>query len=70
MQPREMEKGNNLTLASDEESLEKSSPGRRVGLLSDSNENKSSRNLVCASDEERACSLESRSGLTSVRPGA
>ena len=50
-------KGSKLTPASDkrrkveEESLEKSSPGRRVRLLSDSNESECYRNVVCVSDE-------------------
>ena len=49
-------KGNKLTPASDkkrkvdEASLEKSSPGRRVRLFSDSDESEGSRNVVCVSD--------------------
>ena len=49
-------KGNNLTPASkkkrkvDETSLEIGPPGRRVRLLSDSDESESSRNVVCVSD--------------------
>ena len=49
-------KGNKLTTTFgkkrkvDEESLEKSSPGRRVRLFSDSDESEGSRNVVCVSD--------------------
>ena len=52
-------KGSKLTQASDKkrkvdkESEEKSSPERRVRLLSDNNECESFRNLVCVSDEDR-----------------
>ena len=66
----EKRKGKKLTPAYnkkrkvDEESQEKSSPERRVRLLSDSNESKNSRNVACVSDKERAGSLESGSGLT------
>ena len=57
--------GSTLTQASDkkrnidEEPLERSSPGKRVRLLSDSNESESSRKVVCVSDEERPGCLES-----------
>ena len=67
-------KGNNPTPASDqkrkvdEASLERSSPGWRVRLLSDSDESESSRNVVCVSDEDRAGSLEPGSGLTPSVP--
>ena len=63
-------KGNKLTTTFgkkrkvDEESLEKSSPGRRVKLIPNSKESENSRNVVCVSDEEWSCSLDSGSGLT------
>ena len=63
-------KGNNPAHATnkkrkvEESSLEKSSPGRRVRLLSNSDEGESSRKVVCVSDEERAGSLNLGSGLT------
>ena len=63
-------KGNNPASTSDkkrkfdETTLERSSPGRKVRLLSDSDESVSSRNVVCVSDEERAGGLEPGSGLT------
>ena len=47
-----------------EETLERSSSGRKVRLLSDSDESVSSRNLVWFSNGERVCGLELGSGLT------
>ena len=63
-------KGNNPTPAIDkkrkidEASVEKSSPGRRVRLLSDSNEGEPSRKVVYVSDYDRAGSPEPGSGLS------
>ena len=63
-------KGNNLTSAIkmkrklDEDSVEKSSPRRRVRLLSDSNEGETSRNVICVSDDARVSSPEPGSGLS------
>ena len=48
----------------DEASVEKSSPGRRVRLLSHSNEGETSRKVVCVSDDDRAGSPELGSGLS------
>ena len=48
----------------DEESPEKSFPGRRVRLLSDSDESECSRSVVCVSDEEILDCLELGSGFT------
>ena len=48
----------------DEASVDKSSPGRRVRLLSDSDEGETSRKVVCVSDDARAGSLELGSGLS------
>ena len=48
----------------DESTLEKSSLGRRVRLVSDSKEGESSRKVVCVSDSDRAGSPEPGSGLT------
>ena len=47
-----------------EESPEKCSPVRRVRLISDSDEEDSSRKVCCVLDEERVRTLEPRSGST------
>ena len=48
----------------EESSLEKSSPGRRVRLLFDSDEGECSRKVICVSDANRAGSPEPGSCLT------
>ena len=48
----------------DEDWVEKSSPRRRVRLLSDSNERETSRKVICVSDDARAGSPEPGSGLS------
>ena len=52
----------------DESSLEKSSPGRKVRLLSDSDEGESSRKVISVSDADRAGSPEPGLGLTLSAP--
>ena len=48
--------------------LEEGSPGRRVRLISDSDEGESCRNVVCVSDSERAGTPETALGLTPSAP--
>ena len=48
--------------------LEESSPGRRVRLVSDSDEGESSRKVVCVSDSKREGTLEPGLGLTPSPP--
>ena len=45
-----------------------SSPGRRVRLISDSDEGENSRKVVCVSDSERVGTLEPVLGLTPSAP--
>ena len=48
--------------------MEKSSPGRRVRLLSDSNEGETSRKVGCISDDDRTGSPEPGSSLSPSVP--